>query len=254
MIPELLLEQILLGEKKEKDYYDKYGKDEIQDALAKLRASDQKILSEYPAEKVREDLIRKSVEKHNNVTKTFVPYRVIKYCAAAVLLFVFAGPLLVMNYKNAGKGSLSERVKGNAIHHQLKLYKQVNGEPFLLKNGDIAGENDLIQITYIPGQYKYGVIFSVDGKGGITRHFPEESWKSDELEKTGSEVPLSFSYSLDDAPDYECFIFAASKTPFDLSQIEKINKDKVNIEFLKKASYLPENCDAAIFVLKKNQK
>lgn len=258
MIPELLLEQILLGEKDERDYYKKYGKSEIQAALAELRASNEEILAKYPVEKANEEFIKRGFAVHNKVDngshkRVFVGARFIKYASAAVLLFVLAGPI-VMNYKNTtktGAAAPAVRVKGGEIHHQIRLYRQDGAEATLLKNGTTASENDLIQITYIPGEYKYGVIFSVDGNGSVTRHFPEDSWKAGALERTGDEVPLSFAYALDDAPKYECFIFVASKSVFDLSKIEKINKDKFSIDFLKKGSYLPKDCDGSIFVLNK---
>ena len=258
MIPELLLEQILLGEKDERDYYKKYGKSEIQAALAELRASNEEILAKYPVEKAYEEFIKRGFAVHNKVDtgshkRVFVGARFIKYASAAVLLFVLAGPI-VMNYKNTtktGAAAPAVRVKGGEIHHQIRLYRQDGAEATLLKNGTTASENDLIQITYIPGEYKYGVIFSVDGNGSVTRHFPEDSWKAGALERTGDEVPLSFAYALDDAPKYECFIFVASKSVFDLSKIEKINKDKFSIDFLKKGSYLPKDCDGSIFVLNK---
>ena len=44
MIPQLLLEEILCGEKNEKDFYTKYGKEELQAALAELRKSNEEIL------------------------------------------------------------------------------------------------------------------------------------------------------------------------------------------------------------------
>ena len=71
------------------------------------------------------------------------------------------------------------------------------------------------------------------------------------LEKTGEEVPLSFSYALDDAPDYECFVFVASKNAFDLSKMDKISSRKFSIDFLKKGSYLPKDCDSSVFILNK---
>ena len=53
MIPQLLLEEILNGEKNEKDFYAKYGKEELQAALAELRKSNEEILSAYPAEAMK---------------------------------------------------------------------------------------------------------------------------------------------------------------------------------------------------------
>ena len=257
MIPQLLLEEILLDEKNEKDYYDKYGKEAIQSELAKLRKSNEEILAAYPLDEMHAKIMQKGFEQKNQ-SKAYAKNEaaskgqrlsVWKYCAAAVLLLAFALPLALRNTKEtAVTGSI--HIKGNA-HHQIRLYRQNGNDAQLLKNGEKASENDLIQITYTPGIYNYGVIFSVDGNGNVTRHFPENSWAAAKLEKTGEEVPLSFSYSLDNAPDYECFIFVASEKEFNLSEIEKISRDKYSISFLKKGSYLPKDCDGSIFILKK---
>lgn len=250
MIPQLLLEEILLGEKNEQDYYEKYGKEELQSALAELRDSNEQILAMYPADDMQDKITEKAFAEKNNVRpvkKSTVS--VWKFSAAAMLAFALAGPLVIKNINNANETG-TVRIKGNG-HHQIKLYRQSGTDALILKNGDSATENDLIQITYTPGVYNYGVIFSVDGNGNVTRHFPENSWASQKLEKTGEEVPLPFSYSLDDAPDYECFIFVASKNQFDLSNIEKINKKSYSVDFLKKGSYLPKDCDGSIFVLNK---
>lgn len=251
MIPQLLLEEILLGEKNEKDYYDKYGKEEVCQALRELKKSNEEILSAYPVDKMQDEVMEKAIAEKNSVKVTKKPVQSVwKFSAVAALLLVFVSPVLMRNFA-ADDASPSVRVKGNA-HHQIRLYRQEGGEANLLKNGDSAKENDLIQITYTPGAYNYGLIFSVDGNGNLTRHFPENSWESAKLQKTGEEVPLSFSYALDDAPDYECFIFVASKNPFDLKAIENIEKSSYSIKFLKKGSYLPEGCDGSIFVLKKD--
>ena len=262
MIPQLLLEEILNGEKNEKDFYTKYGKEELQAALAELRKSNEEILSAYPAEAMKGEIIKKVMMQKNELAASSKksPYHVklslLRYSAAAALALAFLIPLTLRSYKSMSGLSASPvseeniRLKGEN-HHQIRLYRQNGSEAVLLKNGSLARENDLIQITYLPGTYSYGVIFSVDGNKNITRHFPENSWKAEKLQKTGGEVPLSFSYSLDDAPDYECFIFVASKKAFDLNGIEKLSKENIDIEFLKKGSYLPKDADGSIFVLKK---
>ena len=263
MIPELLLEEILLGEKEEKDFYEKYGKEEIQKALADLRKSNEEILASYPALKIQNEIMKKSIKAANpelaelapkkakRRLSSFVTSKAWKFSAAAAFVLMLASSLVIRNFDFKGQRP-TERVKGAGPNHQIRLYRQDGNDAVILKNGDSASENDLIQITYIPGKYKYGIIFSVDGNGNVTRHFPENNWVSSELEKTGEEVPLSFSYALDDAPDYECFIFVASEKSFDLSQVEKIKKDSFSIDFLKQGSYLPEGCDGSIFILHKN--
>ncbi|MBO4386346.1 MAG: hypothetical protein J5817_04930 [Treponema sp.] len=276
MIPQLLLEEILLGEKAENDYYDKYGKEDIQSALADLRKSNEEILAAYPADVMEDDFIKKSfAEKNRHLSSVSSSSAsssdssstgkkryslAFRYSAAALLLFALATPLVIKNINSVSNhanvvesgdsASSYIGIKGTS-HHQIRLYKQKGNNALLLEDGDLAKENDLIQITYTPGVYNFGVIFSVDGNGNVTRHFPENSWEAAKLEKTGEEVPLSFSYALDDAPDYECFVFVASKKAFDLSKMEKISSRKYSIDFLKKGSYLPKDCDSSVFILNK---
>ena len=246
MIPDLLLEEILLGEKKAQDYYEKYGKEEIENALQELKKSNQEILNIYPVEKIQKQFIKKTL-----TVKGYKNIRYISLAAAALFAVALCVPVL-MNSVRATSSKNITRAKGSVSKHQeLRLYKKAGNDAVILKNGTDARENDVIQITYLPGEYNYGVIFSVDGSGNLTRHFPEDSWVSEKLEKTGSEVPLEFSYKLDDAPKYECFIFVASKKTFDMSTIENINKSSYSIDFLKKGSYLPDGCDGSIFVLNK---
>ena len=267
-IPQLLLEEILLGEKKAEDYFEKYGKEELLSRLEELKKENDAILREYSPDAMTALFEKKAAEnKKAGMVETgpvgkfssknifaFVNSSVVRYAAAAVFVLALASPLAVKKLSSSQDTAQTgtERVKGSVnTHHQIRLYKQSGNDAVLLKNGSKAEENDLIQIAYIPGEYEYGVIFSIDGNNNITKHFPEDSLHSAKLEKTGAEVPLSFSYSLDDAPDYECFIFAASKNEFDLSDLEKMDSSKLSVRFLKKGSYLPENCDGSIFVLKK---
>lgn len=252
MIPQLLLEEILLGEKKAQNYYKKYGKEQLDMALAQLKKSNEEILSAYPADKfnfTKPNVVQMQSAESKNIYKRLIKAKPFLFAAAAVLALAICAPVMLNTNKFLGDKATT-RLKGNS-QHQIRLYKQDGAKAVLLKNGEIAKENDLVQITYIPGSYNYGVIFSVDGNGNITRHFPDASWQAEKLQKTGEEVPLSFSYELDDAPKYECFIFVASKNPFDFSNVETLEENNLNVDFLKKGSYLPKDCDGSIFVLKK---
>ena len=234
MIPQLLLEEINLGEKDAKDYYEKYGKEQLESALAELRKSDQEILAAYPASRL--GVIADASQNVRAQTKAAPSANIVRmgkkprnfyaainriaFAAAAALALAVFAPLVASGIKGLS-GSPSVRLKGNS-HHQIRLYKQDGGGAVQLKNGDTAKESDLVQIAYIP-----------DGD-------------------TGEEVPLSFSYELDNARKYECFIFVASKEPFDFSKIESLDKNRLSVDFLKKGSYLPKDCDGSIFILNKN--
>ena len=254
MIAQLLLEEILLGEKKAEDYYAKYGKENLERELDELRKSNQEILSAYPELKLKPDVVGGEADVGEpksapRLNKAVFKARPIFLAAAAALALAICLPAIKSVVRFPGSDS-SVRLKGSG-HHQIRLYKQDGAQAVLLKNGEAAKENDLVQIAYVPGSYSYGVIFSVDGNGNVTRHFPDSSWQAEKLKKTGEEVPLSFAYKLDDAPKYECFVFVASKEPFDFSAIETLDKNNLNAAFLKKGSYLPKDCDGAIFVLNK---
>ena len=98
MIPQLLLEEILNGEKNEKDFYAKYGKEELQAALAELKKSNEEILSAYPAEAMKSEIIKKAMMQKNEpaASSKKSPYRVklslLRYSAAAALALAFLIP------------------------------------------------------------------------------------------------------------------------------------------------------------------
>jgi len=247
MIPQLLLEEILSGEKQAKDYYEKYGKDNLEAALSELKTSNEQILTEYPADKMEQNFVKKAVFAKNRKTK----YMWIM-AAAAVFAAALVLPVAVENSKSL-EPQTGIRIKGSeAGHHQLHLYKKAGNSAVILKNGDMAKENDSVQIAYVPGTYNYGVIFSFDGNGNVTKHFPEYTWEAGKLSKTGEEVLLPFSYVLDDAPEYECFVFVASNEEFDMSDFgTKCDNNKVKKNHLADGFYFPKNCDGTVFILNK---
>ena len=109
-----------------------------------------------------------------------------------------------------------------------------------------------IRYRYNPGRNDYGVILSIDGNGSVTRHFPESGWTAVKMKHSGSEIPLDFSYELDDAPDFECFILVASKKAFSLEGIdEEIAASSVDVDFIQVGNYLPSGTDRTAFLLRK---
>jgi hypothetical protein len=59
---------------------------------------------------------------------------------------------------------------------------------------------------------------SVDGAGGVTRHWPVDGTLAAALE-SGREVLLPESFRLDAAPRFERFFFVTSTQPFDVSRV-----------------------------------
>lgn len=82
----------------------------------------------------------------------------------------------------------------------------------------------MLQLSYTAGDAKYGVIFSVDGRGSITWHLPAGyrggSRAAPALDAQG-QVVLPSAYELDDAPGFERFFLVYSSVPFDVSDVER---------------------------------
>ncbi len=254
-IPTRIIEGIKTSELNAKNFYSIYGKENIDAALAELDKSNMEILNTYSVQSMREAVEKKLNKENKNILK-FPAYKIVGYAAAAVLLAAVIVPAgLKTSSMSAGKAP-TERVKGAAATSsdeapKLNLYRKKGLEVQSLKDGDFARSGDVIQITYNAGRGEYGVIFSVDGNGNITRHFPEDSWTSAQLVHRNDETPLDFSYELDNAPDFECFIMVTSKRQFNLADLENKITKKTDIDYISELSYLPKRTEGTVFVLEK---
>ena len=266
-VPTRILEEINNSEVDAKSFYSLYGKENIETALNDLKKSDEEILNTYSVEAMKAavagKLVAKKLSANTNANSSTrgtilrVPVtRLVTYAAAAVLLAAVVIPAGLRNSKISAGKTPTERIKGNAASAaskdpQIKLYRQKGREIQALNDGDFARPGDVIQITYNAGSGEYGVIFSVDGNGNITRHFPENTWQAAPLEQKNDETPLDFSYELDNAPDFECFIMVTSKKQFSLDDIENKIKNKKDIDYITKLSYLPKKTEGVTFTLEK---
>ena len=140
--------------------------------------------------------------------------------AASFALLVLAGGLLLVTrgpvFFAPQSQSAQTRLKGGAAH--LNIYMQTGEEVRLLEEEDRVTEGATLQIGYVSGESKHGVIVSIDGRGAVTLHFPLSPVTGGELEGEG-EVLLPFAYTLDDAPDFERFFFVVSKKPFSVETV-----------------------------------
>ena len=263
-IPTRVLEEIKNSEVDAENFYSIYGKENIESALNELKKSDEEILNTYSVENMKAAVAGKLVANKlagsraasEGTILKFPAYKFVSYAAAAVLLAAIIIPAGLKSSKIGSGSTPTERVKGNApaaqsADPQIKLYRQKGREIQALNDGDFARSGDVIQITYNAGADEYGVIFSVDGNGNITRHFPENSWQAAQLEQRPDETPLDFSYELDNAPDFECFILVTSKKQFSLDGIENSIKNKTDIDYLTRLSYLPKRTEGVTFTLEK---
>lgn len=229
----ILLEKYRLGEITEEEMRileQKYpDRDDLNREIEELEASDAEILEKYDPRQMAEQIktkinIEEKADTEGSRIKIFPIYKALRYtavAAAAALVLVFglsfynpstsAGTLIA-----ASDGMSTERIKG--LKPSLKVYKR-NGEfAEILANRDAVSEKDLLQIEYIAGSFKYGVIFSIDGRGAVTMHFPTYSGVAAELDNNGA-ILLPYAYELDDAPDFERFFFITGGSSFNIDEV-----------------------------------
>ena len=200
--------------------------DELNQIIEELDADDRLILENYTPEAMA-SRIRERAEEDEAPEggRSFSRFRLARFtalAAAAALVLVFGiaffrlPPTTSGNLVAASDSISSERIKG--LEPSLKIYRHTGDSAEILENRDVVSEKDLLQIEYISGSFRYGVIFSIDGRGTVTMHHPTYEGISAELDQGGA-VLLPYAYELDDAPDFERFFFVAGGSVFNLDDV-----------------------------------
>lgn len=172
---------------------------------------------------------------------------------AAVLILVF------VVYLRDGTAPVHNRIKGEESldfsKTQILIYRENRGEVELLKSGDKTKAGDLIQLGYIPAGKIYGVIFSIDGNGVVTLHYPEKTDSSTLLNQEKKNL-LTSAYELDNAPDFERFFFITAEEEIDVTKIIIQAEELAGSSQLSKTKDLdlPESYQQFSILLKKGEK
>ena len=211
--------------------------DDLRTRLTALDESDQELRLRYP----QKDFLPRSPteEKAKTSLKLRVPpwlnpYKITtlrqsRLVVAAVVLVCFLLP--VIYYLRLGSEAAFQegvpvapegpvdRAKGTVLTGaELSLYLEGDGE-ILLSNRAVLREGNTVQLAYTIGTGEhYGVIFSIDGRAQVTRHYPYRKGQSSLL-VSGKRTFLNEAYTLDDAPDYEVFFMVISEEPLDVDVI-----------------------------------
>lgn len=217
-IPDIFLEQMLLGEK------ETASDAETRSRLREMEDSNREILARYPADAMK----RAIAEKLETTGRSALPFtsgralpaiRVVAFAAAACFALAFAVLATMQLTRSSGftgRRLLTERPKGDAT--RMYVYRQAGDRAEKLDTGDRVAVNDVLQVSYNVAGKRWGFIFSVDGNGVLTQHYPERGTFSALLETTG-ETALPFSYQLDDAPDFERFIMISAEDSFNAQPV-----------------------------------
>lgn len=196
----------------------------LRSAIDALRASDRDILSRYPAEDFKARLLAR-VEEAPAPAPLWRRWAWLAPAAAAlVLAAVLVGPKLERLTGSLPFGERGERdlVKGEApvdlTRTQLLVYRKSGDRAELLGDGAEARAGALLQLAYVAASGPYGTILSIDGGGGVTRHFPAEAGGSTLL-ALNKRILLASALELDDAPGFERFFLVTSAAPIDVEDV-----------------------------------
>ena len=102
----------------------------------------------------------------------------------------------------------------------LVIYQKSVSGIIRLTEQTALSANDMIQIAYYERQLPYGMIFSIDGRGRFTLHYPATEQDVGALRK-GRRTFLDASYRLDDAPRGERFFFIRSFAPLAIPRLKE---------------------------------
>jgi hypothetical protein len=195
---------------------------ELRTRLASLKASDVELRAQYARRNLGQQIrARLDVEQRRKPAAGKAPLRRLWPVSAALAAAAVAAVAIIPQLTDpngagpAGGPEPSVRVKG--LEPRLSLHRKTPADSEALNDGDLAREGDLIRVGYQAAGRRYGVILSIDGRGVVTLHLPQQGANAAELANAPS--LLDHSYELDDAPLFERFYFVVSDAPFEIQPI-----------------------------------
>ncbi|PKL13320.1 MAG: hypothetical protein CVV50_03565 [Spirochaetae bacterium HGW-Spirochaetae-6] len=221
-ISDLMLEQALLGELPPMEYervMSAIKEDPIlRERFEDLKRSNEEFHAYYPTYQFMADLHSK-VDLNRPKSKRFLLSFKTVFSASFILLLsmglFFIGPW----------GGESDTMREKGLEPFLSIYRQRDQkEVETLREGMQVKEGDLLQIGLVARGQAYGAVFSVDGRGVVTWHYPKESSGGTRLPDQSKEWVLPYAYELDDAPAYEQFYFISSHWKIDALMLRALTE------------------------------
>jgi hypothetical protein len=242
-VPDWLLERLAAGELDEARAVQVKGRLEREEGglgrLAALEISNREILGAHPPGPVAAEVNRRWRRKQT------APRRgpgailfALPVVGAAAIMAVYVGrahppvPSAVDD---------QTRIKGGVVSPRIRVYRKEGEKVRLLVDGALVRPRDTVQVAYLAGGRRYGAVLSVDGRGVVTLHLPEQPGDSPVLATRG-ETALPHAYELDAAPGFERFVFVTAARPFRVQEIASA---------LQQGKPLPAGMDQAVLTVRK---
>ncbi len=205
------LEQLLLGELPEPRASALREELLINSALAAeyqaLAASNAQTLSQFPPRVVAVEVERRAAGQKKHASRA---WRLVIPALASLAIIAVATRSSTDTHDGDG-------VRTKGLQPALHIYRDRSGTVEELKEGAIARPGDQVQLRYVSAGSPWGVLVSIDGRGGVTLHFPLEKGGAPKLES--APVTLPRALELDDAPLFERFIFVTCDTRPDVEKV-----------------------------------
>jgi len=220
----------------------------VKAAIEEIRRSNADILALYPPDAVVEALqknTQKTNIRHEKRAKRFVPsaFRLLLIYGTGLAALVLALLFVLPGFKKDQSlpFPLEQKdvtlIKGvpriDLTKTQLLIFRKSEDRIDLVDSGEKAEAGDLLQLGYVAVDHPFGIIFSIDGRGGVSLHFPAERDGSTRLD-LNKQALLSHAIELDDAPGFERFFFLTSR--------DKIDAD----QWLRRAEFFAEDRERAL--------
>lgn len=237
---------------------------ESQEEIKKIKDSNKKILTMYPSDRIVEKIFS-GLGKEKNKQKKKIKSRpvFVRRLLYVSPLFVLAILVVFLNldlFKHETDKpdikDLDQTTRSKGLSHAyLTVFKSGQGKIKQLKNQGRAKAGDTLQLFYSSPKESYGVIFSIDGRGGVTLHYPYGIEQSTAL-KLKKKVKLPSGFLLDDAPDFERFFFITSNLEIDVARIlGKAKNQAKNLSQIEKGNVtIDKNLRQYSIIIKKGER
>jgi hypothetical protein len=228
-VPDLLLERYRLGEMSDGErrlLEQRLAESpESRERLTRLEGSELEIRRRHPPEwlarQVRARLrTRVAMRRRSRWARRWSWAAALASAAAAVAVVAHrSGPLPAPSVAGGADHATTreaDRIKG--FRPSITVYRKTSRGSELLDDGARARAGDVVRLGYRAAGPRYGALFSIDGRGVLTRHLPKAGNLAVPL-RAGETVLLDQAYELDDAPRFERFYLVASGAPFELEAV-----------------------------------
>ncbi len=228
VIPRFYIEQYVLGESSAEVTRVIENDPRLREEAQLLRKENERFLQAVPPELMVPGILSKAGIAESGIrgvreksARWSVEY-IFPGLVAAVLVVALIPVLLLRQPGRSGSegiagGDAVERVKG--LDPGISVFRNTgDSQTTELEDGDAAAPGDALQIVYHAAGAEYGTIFSVDGRGTVTLHYPATVFENAVLDQDGT-VALPYSYVLDDSPGFERFFFVTSHDSLNVGAI-----------------------------------